>query len=144
MRSLVVLALSLSASSCGLLGGGRAVEVPPAPLERTESGLEWSDTRVGNGPAAAIGSTITLHYEGRLADGSVYDSSHARAQPVTFRLGDAAVMKGWDEGLVGMREGGVRKLTVPPHLAYGERGVPPVIPRNATLTFEIELLRVEP
>lgn len=143
MRPFAILALSLASSSCGLLGGGRAVDVPPATVERTASGIEWSDTRVGSGAQAALGSTVTLHYEGRLADGAVYDSSHARAQPVTCRLGDGTVIKGWEEGLVGMREGGVRKLTVPPHLAYGERGVPPVIPGNATLTFEIELLRVE-
>lgn len=143
MRALATLSLILVSTSCGLLGGGRAVDVPPAAVERTASGLEWSDTRISGGREAVLGSSVTLHYEGRLEDGSVYDSSHLRAQPVTFRLGERSVIKGWDEGLLGMREGGVRMLKTPPHLAHGERGVPPVVPGNATLTFVIELLRVE-
>lgn len=91
---------------------------------------------------AEPGHTLLVHYVGTLTDGTVFDSSRERKDFFTFKLGDGQVIKGWDEGLVGMQDGEIRKLTVPGHLAYGEKGVPGRIPPNATLIFEIELLEI--
>jgi FKBP-type peptidyl-prolyl cis-trans isomerase len=91
---------------------------------------------------AATGHTLLVHYVGRLTDGTVFDSSRNRGDFFTFKLGDGQVIKGWDEGLVGMQDGEIRKLTVPSGLAYGEAGVAGKIPPNATLVFEIELLEI--
>ncbi|MEZ4300308.1 MAG: FKBP-type peptidyl-prolyl cis-trans isomerase [Polyangiaceae bacterium] len=95
------------------------------------------------GTKAAPGHTLLVHYVGTLTDGTKFDSSRDPGRDFfTFKLGDGMVIKGWDEGLVGMQDGEVRKLTVPGHLAYGEKGVPGKIPPNATLIFEIELLEI--
>ncbi|MDO4878888.1 MAG: FKBP-type peptidyl-prolyl cis-trans isomerase [Neisseria sp.] len=96
----------------------------------------------GNGKTAEKGGEITVHYTGFLTDGSLFDSSVARGQPFTLTLGAGRVIRGWDEGLIGMREGGKRKLTIPPEMAYGARGAGSVIPPHATLVFEVELLKV--
>ena len=87
--------------------------------------------------------TVTVHYTGTLEDGTQFESSRDREQPYTFVLGAGMVIRGWDEGLQGMLEGGIRRLEIPPDLAYGEEGAPPVIPPNATLIFEVELLEVQ-
>lgn len=102
------------------------------------------DLETGNGATAAIGQEITVHYVGYLQDGTRFDSSLERKQPLTFTLGSGQVIRGWDQGLVGMREGGRRKLTIPPEMGYGARGVGGVIPPNATLVFEVTLLTVHP
>ena len=95
------------------------------------------------GTAAANGHTMLVHYTGKLPDGSVFDSTRNPGRDFfTFKLGEGMVIKGWDQGLLGMRDGEIRKLTIPGHLAYGETGVPGRIPPNATLTFEIELLEI--
>jgi FKBP-type peptidyl-prolyl cis-trans isomerase FkpA len=104
--------------------------------------LKIEDTKVGTGDAAAAGKSVTVHYTGWLTDGTKFDSSKDHGQPFTFQLGAGQVIKGWDQGVVGMKVGGVRKLTIPPGLAYGERGAGGVIPPNATLVFEVELLGV--
>lgn len=91
---------------------------------------------------AAAGHTMLVHYVGTLTDGTKFDSSRDRKDFFTFKLGEGQVIKGWDEGLVGMQDGEIRKLTVPAHLGYGEKGVPGLIPPNATLVFEIELLEI--
>lgn len=104
--------------------------------------LKIEDEQVGNGPAAESGQTVSVHYTGTLPDGSKFDSSLDRGQPFQFTLGQGRVIKGWEQGVLGMKVGGKRKLIIPPDLGYGARGFPPVIPANATLHFEIELLGV--
>jgi FKBP-type peptidyl-prolyl cis-trans isomerase len=104
--------------------------------------LEIQDQLVGNGPAAESGQTVSVHYTGTLPDGSKFDSSLDRGRPFEFTLGQGRVIKGWEQGVLGMKVGGKRKLVIPPDLGYGARGFPPVIPANATLHFEIELLGV--
>jgi peptidylprolyl isomerase len=106
------------------------------------SGLEYEDLRAGTGAVAQAGRDVVVHYIGKLEDGTVFDTSRKRGIPFTFHLGTGMVIKGWDEGIAGMREGQVRRLRMPPDLAYGQRGRPPIIPADATLTFEIELLEV--
>lgn len=96
----------------------------------------------GDGAEAQTGQNVSVHYTGWLADGTKFDSSVDRGQPFGFPLGAGRVIPGWDQGVVGMKVGGKRKLTIPPHMAYGERGFPGAIPPNATLTFEVELLGV--
>ncbi len=126
------------------------VATPPAPTEApaagkevtTPSGLKYQDLVVGNGPLAESGSQVTVHYTGWLTDGTKFDSSLDRNQPFPFTIGAGQVIPGWDEGVKGMRVGGKRKLTIPSDLAYGEAGRPPVIPPNATLVFDVELLSV--
>ncbi|EGY51332.1 FKBP-type peptidyl-prolyl cis-trans isomerase [Neisseria shayeganii] len=100
------------------------------------------DLQTGSGKEAVKGKDITVHYTGWLTDGSQFDSSLSRKQPLTITLGVGQVIRGWDEGFSGMKEGGKRKLTIPPEMGYGARGAGGVIPPNATLVFEVELLKV--
>lgn len=106
-------------------------------------GLKYTDDQVGTGTEAVAGKTVVVHYTGWLTDGSKFDSSHDRNQPFSFPLGRGQVIKGWDEGVAGMKVGGKRTLTIPPELGYGARGAGGVIPPNATLKFEVELLDVK-
>jgi len=108
----------------------------------TASGLIIEELAVGEGDVAAAGQTVTVHYTGWLTDGRKFDSSKDRADPFEFPLGARHVIAGWDEGVQGMKVGGRRKLTIPPQLGYGARGAGGVIPPNATLVFEVELLAV--
>jgi FKBP-type peptidyl-prolyl cis-trans isomerase FkpA len=108
----------------------------------TPSGLTFEDVVAGTGTAAAAGQKVTVHYTGWLTDGTKFDSSKDRNDPFVFPLGAGRVIKGWDEGVQGMKVGGKRKLTIPPALGYGARGAGGVIPPNATLVFEVELLGV--
>ena len=107
----------------------------------TESGLIIEDIVNGEGDEATSGKTVTVNYTGTLEDGTQFDTSIGRA-PFSFLLGVGRVIKGWDEGVAGMKVGGKRKLTIPPELGYGSRGAGNVIPANATLIFEVELLKV--
>jgi FKBP-type peptidyl-prolyl cis-trans isomerase len=109
----------------------------------TSSGLQVIDEVVGSGQEAKTGNTVSVNYTGWLADGTKFDSSYDRNQAFDFTLGAGNVIKGWDEGVVGMKVGGKRKLIIPPDLAYGASGYPPVIPANATLTFEVELVAIK-
>ncbi len=104
--------------------------------------LVIEDLQVGAGGEAKAGDNVSVHYRGTLTNGKQFDASYDRGQPFQFKLGAGQVIKGWDQGVAGMKVGGKRKLTIPPHLGYGERGAGGVIPRNATLVFEVELLGV--
>jgi FKBP-type peptidyl-prolyl cis-trans isomerase len=107
-----------------------------------DNGLIIEDEKIGIGKEATAGHSVTVHYRGTLTDGTKFDASYDRGEPFTFNLGAGQVIKGWDEGVAGMKEGGKRKLTIPPTLGYGSRGAGGVIPPNATLVFEVELLKV--
>jgi FKBP-type peptidyl-prolyl cis-trans isomerase len=102
--------------------------------------LQIDDITPGAGAPAQRGQQVSVHYTGWLQDGTKFDSSHDRGTPFNFRLGAGEVIAGWDDGVVGMLPGGKRRLTIPPDLAYGRRGVRNVIPPNATLVFEVDLL----
>ena len=109
----------------------------------TSTGLKYVDQAVGTGEAAVAGKNVSVHYTGWLENGKKFDSSVDRGQPFSFPLGAGRVIKGWDEGVQGMKVGGKRKLTIPSDLGYGSRGAGGVIPPNATLIFDVELLGVK-
>jgi FKBP-type peptidyl-prolyl cis-trans isomerase len=131
------------------LFSGLACEPPPprAANEATSASaapraeLAVEDVKVGTGPDAREGRAVSVHYVGKLADGSVFDDSHPRGQPLTFIVGDKNIIAGWNKGIVGMKTGGVRKLVVPPHLGYGDTAQAK-IPAGSTLYFELELVHV--
>jgi FKBP-type peptidyl-prolyl cis-trans isomerase len=110
---------------------------------KTDSGLQYWEIRVGNGEVAKEGSHVRVHYSGWLTTGKKFDSSVDRGQPFDFTIGNGEVIKGWEEGVAGMKVGGKRQLRIPPELGYGAGGSPPDIPANATLIFDIQLLAVQ-
>ena len=110
---------------------------------KTADGLQYWDIKAGTGDTAKSGQTVTVHYTGWLTDGKKFDSSVDRGQPFQFHLGAGEVIKGWDEGVAGMKVGGKRQLRIPPELGYGSRGAGGAIPPNATLIFDVELLGVK-
>jgi FKBP-type peptidyl-prolyl cis-trans isomerase len=118
-----------------------APQAPPAPVVAVTE-LKKEDQAPGKGPAAKTGDTVKVHYTGKLMNGTKFDSSLDRGDPFEFTLGQGMVIKGWDEGVVGMKKGGKRKLTIPADKAYGPSGRPPTIPPNAALVFDIELVEI--
>lgn len=121
-------------------GGPPPLSQQPTP---TPSGLEFIDITPGTGPEARPGQNVTVHYTGWLTDGTKFDSSLDRRDPFTFALGRGQVIKGWDIGVAGMLVGGKRRLIIPPDIGYGARGAAGVIPPNATLIFDVELLAAQ-
>lgn len=125
---------------------GDPVNGPPVvdgEIVTTGSCLRYIDTEVGSGAAPEAGDTIVVHYSGYLEDGTKFDSSVDRGQPFVFAIGTRQVIPGWDEGLATLQVGGKRRLIIPPELGYGPDGSPPVIPGNATLIFDVELLEIQ-
>lgn len=110
---------------------------------KTESGLEYIEMEAGTGAQAEAGKTVDVHYTGKLQDGTIFDSSVSRGIPISFQLGAGRVIKGWDEGIALMKVGGKAQLIIPPELGYGDRGAGGVIPPNATLVFDVELVEVK-
>jgi peptidylprolyl isomerase len=151
MRSIqlgaVVAALALFITATPSAQVLRAAEGGPGKMVETTSGLKYVDNQVGTGATATSGHKVSVHYTGWLdqngAKGKKFDSSVDRGQPFSFNLGAHQVIKGWDEGVAGMKVGGKRTLTIPPDLGYGSRGAPGAIPPNATLIFDVELLGVQ-
>src|SRR5688572_6218831 len=135
----VVVVVALSAVSYVMMYRGSA----PGTEVATASGLKYIDMVEGTGATPQKGQTVTVHYTGTLENGEKFDSSVDRGQPYEFRIGEGAVIRGWDEGLASMKVGGKRKLTIPPVLGYGQRGSPPNIPPNSILLFDVELLGVK-
>lgn len=111
---------------------------------KTDSGLQYWDIKVGTGQVANDGDHVKVHYTGWFASGKKFDSSVDAHQPYSFTIGKGDVIKGWDEGVIGMKVGGKRQLRIPPELAYGEKGYKDIIPPNSTLIFDIQLLAVTP
>ena len=110
---------------------------------KTQSGLQYIEVEAGTGTQAAAGKVVSVHYTGKFQDGKVFDSSIPRGEPITFPLGKGSVIKGWDEGIALMKVGGKAQLIIPPNLAYGENGAGGVIPPNATLVFDVELVSIK-
>jgi FKBP-type peptidyl-prolyl cis-trans isomerase len=124
----------------GATATAAATNAPPAGDPNAKLGI--TDTVVGTGQEAKTGDTVSVHYVGTLTDGTEFDQSRKRGQPFKFTLGAGNVIKGWDQGVVGMKVGGKRKLVIPPSLGYGARGAGGAIPPNATLNFDIELMSI--
>lgn len=110
-------------------------------MQRTGA-IHWRDLKEGEGPTARDGSLLTIHYVGWLTDGVEFDSSREAKEPVTFRMGERRVIRGWEDGIRGMRAGGIRQMVIPARQAYGGRGLPGRVPPNATLVFEVELVSI--
>ncbi len=139
--------VALVSGAAGALAAGPASSArttgSTAKVITTASGLKYTDVELGSGPELKKGMRVLVDYEAWLADGTKFDSSYDRREPFSFKVGDGQVIEGWDEGVVGMKVGGKRKLIIPPALGYGEAGAPPRIPANATLTFEVKALAAQ-
>ena len=138
MKPLLALPLVLLAA-CSLPGSGRAIDVPVEERE-TRGGVVYTDTRPGTGQRVRLGWTVVVHYSASLEDGTVFDSSYDRGLPEEFELGAHTVIRGWEQGMLGMAVGGQRHLVVPPELAWGAEGLPGLVPPDATVVLDVELL----
>ncbi len=150
--SVIVLILAITAAVAAQVAPAKAAPVPntKAPSKvtgdgvKTNSGLQYWDLRVGNGETAKEGSRVRVHYTGWLTNGKKFDSSLDAGTPFDFRIGNGEVIKGWEEGVAGMRVGGKRQLRIPPSLGYGAEGTGDgTIPPNATLIFDVQLLAIQ-
>jgi FKBP-type peptidyl-prolyl cis-trans isomerase len=130
-------------ASVTLAGCAQTEPVTPLPIKTPVTTLQIKEVRAGSGTVASPGRTVRVHYTGKLLDGTEFDSSRGRGEPIEFRLGTREVIPGWDEGIKGMRVGGVRELTIPSSMAYGAEGRGDVIPPDAPLWFEVELVGVQ-
>jgi peptidylprolyl isomerase len=130
-------------TGAGLLAATAAPAAAALAVVKLPDGLAYQDEVVGKGATPKTGDSVTVHYVGRLTNGTKFDSSRDRGQPFTFTIGEGQVIKGWDEGVITMHVGGRRKLIIPPALGYGAAGAGGVIPANATLLFDVELLGVK-
>jgi peptidylprolyl isomerase len=143
-----VLLFALFLSACGGDAGPKGSKlsaelgIDSAALTRTPSGLQYQEVAPGSGAAAKPGQIAVVHYTGWLTDGTKFDSSRDRGEPFSFPIGVGQVIPGWDEGVAGMKAGGRRRLVIPSDLAYGPEGSPPVIPPDATLVFDVELVEL--
>ena len=138
----IALSLLAGLGVCLVAGVVLADDKKEEKVIKTDSGLQYVELKEGDGTAAKKGDTVEVHYTGWLKDGKKFDSSKDRGQPFSFKLGGGQVIKGWDEGVAGMKVGGRRKLIIPAELAYGKKGAGNVIPADAELTFEVELLKI--
>lgn len=142
LMAMVVVAISMSGQNGKNMGS--TAPITPAKVDgpgvKTPSGLQYWDLKNGTGKEAVKGASVSVHYTGWLTNGKKFDSSLDRNQPFVFKLGAGQVIRGWDEGVAGMHVGGQRQLRIPPELGYGARGASNVIPPNATLIFDVELL----
>jgi peptidylprolyl isomerase len=156
MALLLGIGLTVPLVACG--GGGEEASPTPTPSATqvqggppavsgeptvTTSGLQFIDIKVGTGASPQTGQTVEVHYTGWLADGTKFDSSRDRGLPFSFAIGTGQVIPGWDEGVASMKVGGQRRLIIPPELGYGAQGYPGVIPANAQLIFDVELLSIK-
>ena len=159
LRTLTLLPLAFTLAACGgdengplevefqdpaQISYASSLGVDLSAMERQSSGLYIRDLQVGEGEPAVSGDVMVVHYDGWLNDGTLFDSSHTRNQPFAVPTGAGRVIDGWEEGLPGMRVGGVRQLVIPPQLAYGAQSPSPLIPAGSVLIFEVELLEVNP
>lgn len=147
LTSCIALLAAIGASSCTKKEKPADATSVTATTEAAKTGtvtqLKTEDLVTGSGAEAVNGANVTVHYTGWLTNGTKFDSSVDRGEPFRFRLGEGRVIQGWEKGVLGMKVGGKRRLTIPSDMGYGEQGAPPVIPPNATLIFEVELLNVE-
>ncbi len=152
MKRLLIIPLAFALAACGgdaVTGSltnddfAAALNVDLDAMTQTASGLYWQDLEVGAGDEAVVGATVRVQYEGWLTNGTLFDTSRDTGTPFSFQLGAGFVIPGWDEGVVGMHVGGIRKLVIPPQLAYGQSGRGS-IPGNATLVFDVELEEIVP
>ena len=141
-RSIVLMLVATFLAASGSLWAGASdpQDKKDEKVITTKSGLKYVELKEGTGDEAKAGQTVEVHYTGWLKDGTKFDSSKDRNKPFEFKLGAGKVIKGWDEGVAGMKVGGTRKLIVPPELGYGKQGYPGAIPPDAELTFEVEML----
>ncbi len=146
LKQLFFTSIIALASLAMIVQGGKPDTSAPTKVtgepKKTPGGVSYWDIKFGTGAVAVKGQKVTVHYTGWFTDGKKFDSSVDRSEPLSFNLGAGEVIKGWDEGVAGMKVGGKRQLKIPPDMAYGHRGYPGAVPPDATLIFDVELLKV--